>query len=353
MAIDWTAGMSQTFRYCKVDPSTWEDAETLESVTAASIKFDFGLETLGNASLSLDGGVDECYVRVYLSARQGSEREDVPLGTFLVQTPVVESDGRRRTSRCACYSPLLEAREKYPAIGAMAPSGTTAEATAGRLLSASMRAPFQLDDEGSALRSAVVADPSQNVLEYAIQLLDIADKHLTVDGLGRVGIAPNIEPGSAQPRWVFRDDSASIVKADKRDAMDWYGIPNTVEVVWSGGGRHIVKTSVNDDKDSPLSIAGRGRAVVLRVLNPSITNPSPDDLQAYADRELRRLCAMDRTVTVRHGWCGVRMGDCVRLELERDGIYANGIVTAQTVTCETGCECESTIVWTEDLWRNQ
>lgn len=351
MAIDWTRGMSQEFRHCIVDPLSWEDAEQLDTVASAVLKYDDSLETLGHATLSVDNAdMPEVLVRTYLVARQGRERQDVPLGTFLVQTPRREGDGRRVTSRCSCYSTLLEAREKYPSVGAFAPAGAAAEEYAAMILSAAIRAPFAPSDKRTLLRSPVVADPSQTSLEFAAKLLSIAGQHLTLDGLGRVGTAPDIAPGAAQPRWTFRDDEASIVKRDKLDVVDWYGVPNVVEVVWSGTGGAIVRSARNDDPESALSTVGRGREVFRRITDPALSSPTGDEVQAYAERELARLCAMERTVTIRHGWCDVRLGDCVRLDLSREGIHANGIVRSQTITCETGCECESTVAWTENLW---
>lgn len=351
MAIDWTNGMEQSFVFCEVDPASWDDSRVLSQVKDAEIKFDNGLETMGNASLTVDGEVGECYVRLYLAARQGDESERVPLGTFLVQTPVKETDGRRASRRCACYTPLLEAKEKYPVFGAVAANGRYAEECAAEVLRNALRAPVTPYNGSTVLQSTVVAEPSQTALEFARKLLDIADVHLTLDGFGHVGIAPNIEPIAAQPRWTFRDDEDSIIKGDKRETADWYGIPNVVEVVWSGARGTVIARAVNSDEDSPLSTVGRGRDVVRRITDPALTNPDEAAVKAYAERELRRLCAMERSVVIKHGWCGVRVGDCVRLELERDGISANGIVTAQTITCKTGCTVESTVKWTESLWR--
>lgn len=351
MAIDWTQGMRQTFMFCEVDPDSWDDTRVLDNVLEASLKTDRQLETLGNAFLTVDGEVGEAYVRAYLSVYQGGESERVPLGTYIVQTPTREMDGRRISSKCACYTPLLEAKEKYPPIGTVAARGRSAEECAAEILQNALRAPVTAYSGATVLQSTVVAEPSQTALGFALQLLDIANSHLTLDGFGRVAIAPNIDPSAAQPRWTFRDDSASIVKGDKVESADWYGIPNVVEAVWSGARGTVSERAVNSDPDSPLSTVGRGREVVHRITNPALTNPDSPALREYAERELRRLCAMDRSIVIRHGWCGVRVGDCVRLELERDGIKANGTVTAQSIDCRTGCTVESTVRWTESLWR--
>lgn len=351
MAIDWTQGMEQSFVFCEVDPISWDDSRVLAQVQDATLKMDSGLETLGNASLTVDGEVGEVYVRAYLAARQGNNSERVPLGTYIVQTPTKEMDGRRASRKCACYTPLLEAKEKYPAIGAVAANGRYAEECAAEVLQNALRAPVTPYNGSTVLHSTVVAEPSQKALEFARKLLDIADVHLTLDGFGHVGIAPNIEPSAAQPRWTFRDDEASIIKGDKRETVDWYGIPNVVEVIWSGARGTVSARAVNSDTDSPLSTVGRGREVVHRITSPALTNPSAADVQAYAERELRNMCAMERTEIIKHGWCGVRVGDCVRLDLDRDGIHANGIITAQTIICKTGCTVESTVKWTESLWR--
>ena len=72
----------------------------------------------------------------------------------------------------------------------------------------------------------------------------------------------------------------------------------------------------------------------------------------YAQRLLRELSTVQSTVTYTHGYCPVRIGDCVRLNYERAGVTdVKARVIRQSIKCEQGCPVSETAVFTKKLWR--
>ena len=81
-------------------------------------------------------------------------------------------------------------------------------------------------------------------------------------------------------------------------------------------------------------------------------NPSQDRVQEYAENLLKEMSSLEYTVTYTHGYCPVRIGDCVRLNYRRAGL--NGIkakVISQNIKCESGCPVTEKAVFTTELWR--
>ena len=91
---DWTKSMEQTFEYYIVDPGTWKDVRPLTQVKSSSITRELSSETLGSASFDITELLGECYIRIYLVVRQNGLTEKFPLGTYLIQTPSSNFNGR-------------------------------------------------------------------------------------------------------------------------------------------------------------------------------------------------------------------------------------------------------------------
>ena len=64
------------------------------------------------------------------------------------------------------------------------------------------------------------------------------------------------------------------------------------------------------------------------------------------------MSTLEYTITYKHGYCPVRLGDCVRLNYKRAGL--NGVkakVISQTIDCVPGCPVTEKAVFTAELWR--
>ena len=350
---NWLGTMQQTFEYYIVDPGTWKDISKVENVISSSINRDGSAETLGSASINVNEPLGECYIRIYLIKIQNGLREKHPLGTFLVQTPSYNFDGKTKSITLDAYTPLLELKENYPPLGYSILKGENILNMAFRLVEENLRAPVYETTNGEVLHTNFVAATDDTWITFLSDLLSNAKYKFGLDELGRVLFLPDQDTRSLQPVWTYTDDNSSILYPSLDIDHDLYGIPNVVEVIYSNGNQYYYGEAVNDDSNSPISTVSRGRRITHRVTNPSILgNPTRTEIQEYAEQLLREMSTLEYTITYKHGYCPVRLGDCVRLNYKRAGL--NGIkakVISQTIDCVPGCPVTEKAVFTAELWR--
>lgn len=349
---DWLSSMQQTYEYYIVDPGTWGDTQLINNVTSCTINRDAEVETLGSATIDIDESVGECYIRAYLVTIQNGVKEKHPLGTFLVQTPSSSFDGKIRKVSMDAYTPLLELKENPPPLGYFVAEGENIMDMAYKLTREHTRAPVIKPNSSSELFFNFVADTSDTWLTFLIDLLSNAKYSFDLDERGRILFAPKQDTASLQPVWTYDDSNSSILYPDLNMDHDLYGIPNVVEVVYSNGGDYYYAKAVNDDSNSPISTVNRGREIVYRETDPSlIGDPTENQIQEYAEQLLRNLSSLEYTVTYTHGYCPVRVGDCVRLNYSRAGITnIKAKVISQSIKCEPGCPVTEKAVFTTKLW---
>lgn len=419
--VDWSASMKQTFEFYVVDPITWKDTSELKNITTCSITRDSSLETLGSASFNVTETVGECYVRVYLVTVQNGVTEKHPLGTYLVQTPTSTFDGKVRSVSMDAYTPLLELKEKQPAIGYYIPKGGDVMEWAYILTRDNTRTPVHKPAIPSTeLTYDFVSDTNDTWLTFISDLISAAytstcyevtvqngvysrtnkivdgskmvsretmvqvktesndqvykgimedgteiyycsipntNKYkLDLDELGRILFVPDQDTASLRPVWTYNDDNSSILHPSISMNHDLYGIPNVVEVLYSDGNVVYYSKAINDDPNSPISTdkkTGRGREIVHRAVNPTLYgSPTQERVDEYAEQLLRNLSSVEYSITYTHGYCPVRVGDCVRLNYARAGLHnIKAKVISQSITCEPGCPVTETAVFTTKLWR--
>lgn len=222
-----------------------------------------------------------------------------------------------------------------------------------RLARTHARAPVVAATNSEPLFSNFVAETDETWLAYISALISNAKYSFDLDELGRILFAPNQDTASLQPVWTYDDGNSSILYPDISIDRDLYGIPNVVEVIYSKGYDKYYARVVNDDPNSPTSTVSRGREIVHRVSNPDlIGNPTKNQINEYAEQLLRDLSSLECTVTYTHGYCPVRIRDCVRLDYK--GAKLTNIkakVISQTIKCEPGCPVTEKAVFTTKLWR--
>ena len=350
---DWTASMQQTFEYYVVNPNNWKDDYQLKNVKKSTINRDSTAETLGSATIDVTDYVGECYIRTYLITIQNGVREKHPLGTHLVQTPSSTFDGKKRDVSMDAYTPLLELKENPPPLGYSILKGENVMENAYRIIREHVRAPVVKTECDKTLFKDFVANTNDTWITFCSDLIANAKYALDLDELGRVLFAPKQETASLQPMWTFTDDNSSILYPELTLKQDLYGIPNVVEVVYSSGKNYYSARVVNDDSNSPTSTARRGREIIHRVTNPELSgDPTEEQIQLYAENLLKELSTLESTVTYTHGYCPVRVGDCVRLNYTRAGLKnIKAKVISQSIKCETSCSVTEKAVYTTKLWR--
>ena len=350
--VDWTSTMQQTFEYYIVDPGTWKDARKIDTVISSSINRDLSAETLGSATINTTESLGECYIRIYLITIQNGIREKHPLGTFLVQTPSYSFNGKNKSVSLDAYTPLLELKENPPPLGYSILKDQNILDIAIQIIREQVRAPIIITANDETLFSNFVADVNDTWITFIIDLLANAKITLGLDELGRVMFIPEQKTSALQPVWTYDDSNSSILYPDLDIDHDLYGIPNVVEVIYSNGVSYYYGTAINDDPSSPISTVARGRKITHRITDPGLPgNPSQEQIQQYAELVLKNLSTLEYTVTYTHGYCPVRLGDCVRLNYNRAGL--NGVkakVISQTIDCTPGCPVTEKAVFTSNLW---
>lgn len=350
---DWLSTMQQTYEYYVVDPGTWKDVRLLNNVKSCTISRDDEVETLGSATIDMADSIGECYIRAYLVTIQNGIKEKHPLGTFLIQTPATNHDGRKRGFSMDAYTPLLELKESPPPLGYSIFKNENIMDYAYRLIRENARAPVVKTECDTLLQTDFVSNTEDTWLTFISDLVAVAKYKLSLDELGRILFSVQQETAALQPVWTYNDDNSSILYPEATMNHDLYGIPNVVEVLYSNGPGYYHSRVVNDDSNSPTSTVNRGREIVKRVIDPEIGgNPTEGHVKEYAERLLKELSVIEYTITYTHGYCPVRVGDCVRLNYSRAGF--NNIkakVISQTIKCEPGCPVTEKAVFTTKLWR--
>lgn len=349
---DWTKPMTQTFEYYTVDPGTWKDASKLDSVKSSTITRDSDAETLGSATIDVTNALGECYIRNYLITIQNGVKERFPLGTFLVQTPSISFDGKVRSGSLDAYTPLLEIKENPPPLGYSILKDENIMRNAYVIAREHARAPIVEAISSDTLSFDFVANTDDTWLTFLQDLIANAKYEFALDEMGRILFSPKQDTASLQPVWTFDDSNSSILYPDISIDRDLYGIPNVVEVVYSNGGDYYYSRVANDDSNSPTSTVNRGREIIKRVTGLELSGiPSQSQVDEYATRLLKELSTIECSLNYMHGYCPVRLGDCVRLNYTSAGITdVKAKVVSQTIKCEPGCPVTEKAVFTTKLW---
>lgn len=344
--------MQQTFEYYIVDPGTWRDVKKINTVVSSRISRDLEAETLGSASIVTTEPLGECYIRIYIVAIQNGFRYRYPLGTYMIQTPSYSFDGKIKTITMDAYTPLIELKEKHPPIGYALLKNENITDMAHKIIREQMRAPAIQSERDDILYNNFVANLDDTWMTFVRDLLANADMRIELDEMGRVIFAPLQDVAALQPVWSFDTDNSSILYPSFSIDHDLYGIPNEVEVIYSTGVASSSVKVVNDNPNSPVSTVRRGRRITHRITNPDIVGkPNEEQVKEYATRMLKNMSTIEYTVSYTHGFCPVRIGDCVRLNYKSAGIQnAKAKIISQSIDCIPGCPVTTKAVFTSNLW---
>ena len=355
--VDWTQPMKQTYEFYRVDSKTWQDAKMVMDIDSCVVTRDATVDTLGSGSFECINELEECYIRVYLIVEQNDRKYRICLGTLMVQTPEVSYDGKRTHLTMDGYTSLIELKNSMPPIGYAIREGYDLMNQAFRNTLDHCQAPVIEPGYSKTLYSHFLANPDDTWFTFIKDLLANGESHFTVDEYGVISFALDEEINSATPVWVYSDDDKSILFQDIKDQRDLYNIPNVVEVVYSNGTSTFTGIARNDDKNSITSTISRGREVVFRETNPSIPSDMADDnaqqyIDAYAEKLLFNKSQLEHTITYKHGYCPVKVGDGVIINYRAAGlINIKAKVISQNISCKTGCEVEETAVYMTNTWR--
>lgn len=372
--VDWTKSMQQTFEFYTVDPNNWYDDQKLENIISCDLTHDLTSDKRGNASITVTEPLSECYIRTYLVATQAGYMHKICLGTYLYMTSSDSFDGMKHNITMTGYTPMVELEEKLPPLGfhvvgitnrkhsGDAPMVTDAIkdiVTTYTRCEIENRTVIQ-----KPLLNDFVAGTNDNFLTVINNILNASSLQqyiLTVDEWGTIIVKDKPVLEDAIPTYIYTDDNSSILLPSLDTSDDIYGIPNVVEVLYTGDKRLpairvIVK---NEDPTSIVSIPSRGREIAKRYTITNIAAPVNDyseaavrtQVTAQAERLLEAASTINKTISYSHGYCDVKVGDTVLINYERAGVTGiRAKVVSQRISCKPGCQVDEQAVYTKKLW---
>ena len=213
------------------------------------------------------------------------------------------------------------------------------------------------DKSTPRLRGYFVADPEDHVLKFTADLLANDKKRFALDEMGNILFTTNKDIESMRPTWTYTDDNSSILYSDIQVSRDLYGIPNVVEAIYSSNTEIHHCRIVNDDPNSPTSTVSRGREIVYRTTDPGFTTAvygkqADKMLEEFAKETLKSLSTLEYSVSYKHAYCPVKVGDCVLINYTKAGLNnVKAKVISQSIDCRPGCPVTETAIFTSKLWR--
>ena len=249
------------------------------------------------------------------------------------------------------YTPLLELKENPPPIGYYIKKKQNIMDISYMLTREHVRAPVVPAKNPTKLFYDFVADTEDTWLSLITDLISNAEYKFDLDEMGRILFSPKQDTASLQPVWTYDDSNSSILYPEITMKHDLYGIPNVIQIVYSNGSKQIYAEARNEDNTSPLSIPNRGREIIYRITDPNLNgNPTQTYLNEYVAKTLKETSSLEYTLKYSHGYCPVRIGDCVRLNYERAGITdVKAKVISQKISCKPGCKVNETAIFTKNL----
>lgn len=351
---DWTRSMQQSYRFYRVDPVSWLDTDMIGTIKSCSIVRDSELSTLGSGSFVLGEKLDEGYIRVYLETVQDGITEQWPLATLLMISPRSKFNGQSWSIDADGYTPLIELKEKLPEIGFTIMEGQNVLDLVTLKTRECARAPLvPIKDATALVYEDYSANTDDSMLTFLSDLLNLVKYRFDLDETGHILYAPIQDIESIQPRASFDDGNSSILCKDISEDDDIFGIPNVVEVIYSNNSISLSSKIVNDDPNSPTSTIRRGREIQYRETSPSIAGvPTQEQLDEYAEKLLKNLSTVQRTISFEHGYKPIRPGDAVLLNYSRAKIQnVKAVIIRQTIQCDKVCKIQETAVYTAKLWK--
>jgi hypothetical protein len=294
----------------------------------------------------------ECYIRIYLVINQNGNTEKRPLGTFLLQTPQSDFDGKVSTVSIDAYTPLIELKENKVPIGYSVLKDSNILDSVYMSIKDNCRCPIVKTESDKTLYDDFVANEDDTYLTYNKDLLSKAKYSFDLNEMGKILFKPDQRINTQQPVYTFNDDNSSILYPDLKLKHDIYGIPNVIEVYYTIDNQLLYSIVKNEDPNSPISIPNRGREIRYRITKPNLPGiPTQEQIDEYAKDMLEQLSTVNYTVSFTHGYYPCRIGDCVRLNYKKAGLDdVKAVIISQDISCNTAVKVKSTAKFIKKLW---
>lgn len=336
--MDWNSGFSALYELNRVNPVSWLDAGFYDLTGGTITKKNSDL--IESANINTTNPINECWVRVYLKARQTGAVAKVPLFTGLAMTPKRDIDGVRENYNVDCYSVLKPASDTLTTRGYYVPAGAVGAEIAADLLSIGP-APITIEEHSPTLIDAIVSEDSDTNLTMARKVLDAIGWRIRITGDGVIHIcSPAINSNA-----LYNAYDHDSIEPQVTDTDDWFSCPNCLRVV---SGKTYVEVK-DEDPTSNLSIAARkakrgGTGEIWKQENASSLG-SNESLSEYAFRKLKEAQSHAREISYKRRFNpDITVSDVVTLHYPRQGIDGNFRITEQTITLGYGASTSEKVV---------
>lgn len=350
--FDWTHAHRDTYRYIRVDYATRAELEELRTVQpGGTITRNINTTLKESGSLPCGGPIDigDDLVRIYFDAidDETDAAETVVLATMHATAENVQYSAATATSTLTLYSALLTLEQATIDATLTVPAGTVAVSKAAEIITG-LGLPVVADPSSATTTADASWDPGTSKLGIVNDLLGVVGFwSARPDGWGRVILLEYTDPSDRQSMWDFTAGPRCIFLPDLAYTSDRFSVPNKCTVICSQAeGEPIAGVAVNDDSVSPYSTVSRGREIPLTATVSDIADQAAAD--ALAKQKLVAASAASETVTVKHSYAPVTIGDVAHLTWGTRGLDFDGTVQSEDVSLTPGALTISNI---KRIWR--
>ena len=335
--MNWDGGFSALYELKKVDPVSWRDAGSFDLTGGSVSRSEDDLQE--SAVIQMTENPRECWLRVYLKARQNASGARVPIFTGLAATPRRDLDGQRESFEVTCYSVLKPADDVLAPRGYYVPAGADGAKAAAQLLQVGP-APVMYQEGGPRLLEPIIAEEFDSNLSVAQRIVESIGWRIRIIGDGSVSIEP-LATDAAITLDTMDHDSVELTITD---TQDWYSCPNCYRVA-SG---NVAAVARDDDPNSPLSTVSRqrvrGGTGEIWAAESSAALSDGESLAEYAIRKLREAQAPARTISyTRRFRPDVTVGDLAQLHLPAQKIDGLFRISRQTIELGLGARTQEEV----------
>lgn len=332
--MDWSKGFSASYHMSIVDPDTWRDTSRVE-ITSGSVSYvSTGLRASADVSCRDFEIGREYWVRVWLTATQGTETVREALFTGLASSTDVTINSKRKEYPVQCYSVLKPAQDTLLIRGWYAPVQTSADVLLRRLLEV-CRAPIIVEATAPALRNAIIAQNGESNLSMVDRILTAINWRLMLDGMGNIHLSPKPTAIAA----TFDPIENDVIEPEVKLSRDWFDCPNVFRAVQED------QTAVarDDSEDSFLSTVNRGREIWMEEDGCEFNDN--ETIGEYALRRLKEEQSVALAVEYKRRFDpNVHVGDVVRFMYPGAGLEGRYTVLSQSMELGHGATVDEEVI---------
>lgn len=320
--MDWSKGLSASYKAYIVDPITWKDTDPIEIVSGSISKSEDNLRESADINVHNYNSDREQWIRVYLDARQQSDSYYGPIFTGLISSPGRDIDGSVQSNNLQCYSVLKPANDVLLPKGYYISYGSDPASVLRSLLSIINGIPIIIDEASGYLSETIIAEDGENCLSMADKILYSMGWRMYIRGDGAVIISAP----SASPVSYFDAIDVDSLETKLNIENNWFDCPNVFRAV-QGNFSAVAR---DEDPDSILSIQNRGREIWFEESN---CNPFNESLAQYAKRRLKEEQQVYMTVSYSRRFDpDVNVSDIISLRYPAQGLDGDFYVSSQSIS---------------------